>query len=68
MSRAHYNLACYYSSQADYSNSIGEPELALSGLDAGWKRGAQNDDSLSGVKEYKSTSDEFRRVVSVKAQ
>jgi hypothetical protein len=66
--RALYNLACYYSSQADYSRSIDALEVALSGLDASWRHAARDDDSLRGVKEHKSTRDKFRRLVSPKSQ
>jgi len=92
--RAHYNIACYYSSKAVwlarqpvrkkeertqqvdacYSKSIEELELALSALDAGMKRAAKDDPSLSGVKEYRGTGanrgtrDKFSRLVSTKSQ
>ena len=64
--RALYNLACYYSSQADYSRSIDALEVALRGLDASWKRAAQDDPSLRGVRKHESNR--FRRLVSAKSQ
>jgi hypothetical protein len=86
--RAHYNLACYYSSKAAwlagqpggdrdertqqigayYSRSIEELELALSALDAGMKRTADNDVSLGGVKKYCGTKGKFSRLVGARPQ
>jgi hypothetical protein len=53
---------------AYYSRSIEELELALSALDAGMKRTADNDVSLGGVKKYCGTKGKFSRLVGARPQ